>query len=251
MNRFLHQARTGGRMVSAELRRIRAVLESGERIFAQRVAWELGEFWAGHMSARWDTARTLVEEDIRHRAASMAQRGLSATLNSLHPAITYRSGVLRIEDEYTFDVRESRGIVLHPSPMAPTWRLSVDPWGEDEIQLSYPVARGLPKWPEGEPRAVPEPWGEVIGQARLLLLSDLGSSRTTTELAERHHLSASTVSYHLLRLHRVGLLNRTREGNKVYYQRTPEADRFVARRARKSRQQRPGTAADVDTAAHA
>ncbi|GHD98281.1 hypothetical protein GCM10010339_04830 [Streptomyces alanosinicus] len=67
----------------------------------------------------------------------------------------------------------------------------------------------------------------MIGQARFLLLSDLGSPCTTTELARRHHMSASTVSYHLLRLHRVGLLHRTREGSKVYYQRTEQADRLV------------------------
>ncbi|MET8243199.1 helix-turn-helix domain-containing protein [Streptomyces sp. NPDC005202] len=69
----------------------------------------------------------------------------------------------------------------------------------------------------------------MIGQARLVLLTDLGSPRTTTELAERQHMSASTVSYHLLRLHRVGLLNRMREGSRVYYQRTSEADRLVTR----------------------
>lgn len=43
-------------------------------------------------------------------------------------------------------------------------------------------------------------------------------------------MSASTVSYHLLRPHRVGLLNRKPRGQRVYYRRTSEADRLVARR---------------------
>jgi DNA-binding transcriptional ArsR family regulator len=74
-----------------------------------------------------------------------------------------------------------------------------------------------------------DPLGEVIGQARLMLLRDLGRPRTTSELAERHRMSASTVSYHLLRLHRVGLLGRSREGSRVYYRRTPEAEGMLAR----------------------
>ncbi|WP_443059724.1 helix-turn-helix domain-containing protein [Streptomyces sp. NBC_00443] len=163
----------------------------------------------------------------------MAERGLAATLNSLHPGVSYESGTLHIQDASVRNVIETRRIVLHPSPLVSTWQLRHDPWGEDGTHLSYPVRPG----PKGELRsddpAEADSLGQVIGQARLLLLADLGSSRTTTELAERHHMSASTVSYHLTRMYRVGLLNRTREGSRVYYQRTPEADRLVTRRARR------------------
>lgn len=232
MNRFLRTARSGDRADHGELRRITTALEGGERAFARRMADELGHFWASCVSTRWNAMRPLMEGDIRHRAASMAERGLASTLSSLHPVFSYESGTLLIQDAAVRNVIETRRIVLHPSPLVRTWQLRHDPWGEDGTHLSYPVRPG----PKGELPADDtngaDSLGKVIGQARLLLLADLGSSRTTTELAERHHMSASTVSYHLTRMYRVGLLNRTREGNRVYYQRTPEADRLVSRRAR-------------------
>ena len=230
MGRFLRRARTDQRSASVEFRRILAFLESGEESFAQRIAWEMGHFWSAFMSARWNAICSQMEGDIRHRAASMARRGLSATLNSLHPAFSYDSGALHIQDDRTWSLFECTRIVLHPSALVTTWMLRHDPWGESGTHLAYPVGTGA-KVDHGVERSmVVDPLGQVIGEARQLLLADLGSSRTTTELAERHHMSASTVSYHLLRLHRVGLLNRTREGSRVYYQRTPEADRLVASR---------------------
>ncbi|CAM5526443.1 hypothetical protein SALBM311S_07177 [Streptomyces alboniger] len=163
----------------------------------------------------------------------MAQRGLRVTLNSLHPSFSYDSGALNIQDDRSWNLVESRRIVLHPSPLVTTWMLRDDPWGESGTHLAYPVGNTVQQAaPPAEGSMVTDPLGQVIGEARQLLLADLGSPRTTTQLAERHHMSASTVSYHLLRLHRVGLLNRTREGSRVYYQRTPEADRLVARHDR-------------------
>ncbi|MFI6372221.1 ArsR family transcriptional regulator [Streptomyces sp. NPDC050546] len=235
MDRFLKRGQYGRpSRASADTRTITAALEAGERSFVERVASELAQYWLAFLADRWDVTQSRIEADIRHRAASMARRGLSATLNSLHPAVSYDSGALHIRDERSWKVCESTRIVLHPSPLVSTWLLRDDPWGEDGTHLAYPIGpngaeSGLPV---EEPAA--DALGKVIGEARLLLLSDLGSARTTTELAERHRMSASTVSYHLLRLHRVGLLNRTREGSRVYYQRTPEADRLVARRDRRT-----------------
>ncbi|MCZ4509099.1 ArsR family transcriptional regulator [Streptomyces sp. ActVer] len=229
VGRFLRRARTDQRSASVDFRRILSFLESGEESFAERVAWEMGHFWSAFMSARWNAICYQMEGDIRHRAASMARRGLSATLNSLHPAFSYDSGALHIQHDRTWSLFECRRIVLHPSALVTTWMLRHDPWGESGTHLAYPVGTGA-KVDHGVEQSMVDPLGQVIGEARKLLLADLGSSRTTTELAERHHMSASTVSYHLLRLHRVGLLNRTREGSRVYYQRTPEADRLVARR---------------------
>lgn len=229
LERFLSMAQEGRDSVSQDSRRIMTFLAAGERAFARRAAWELGQFWSQSMAAGWNAVRSQMEGDIRHRAASMAGRGLSATLNSLHPAFSYDSGVLSIRDERTWSLIETRRIVLHPSPLVTTWMLQDDPWGENGLHLAYPIGAGEQSDPPAERFARKDRLGQVIGEARQLLLADLGNSRTTTELAERHHMSASTVSYHLLRLHRVGLLNRTREGSRVYYQRTPEADRLVAR----------------------
>ncbi|MFJ8631057.1 winged helix-turn-helix domain-containing protein [Streptomyces sp. NPDC093568] len=228
MGAFVETLRAAGRSQSADARRITDALEAGERAFAQRIAREMSRFWSAHMASRWNAMRSLMEEDILRRAARTAEHGLAATISSLHSAFSCDSGALRIHNAREWSVFEYKRLVLHPSPMAGTWLLHHDPWGEAGTHLTYPVRSGAEGDPPAENPAATDSLGLVIGQARLVLLSDLGSPRITTELAERHHMSASTVSYHLIRLHRVGLLNRTRDGNRVFYQRTPEADRLVA-----------------------
>ncbi|MEU9155647.1 helix-turn-helix domain-containing protein [Streptomyces sp. NPDC048417] len=232
MGRFLKSARADGRSESPGLRKVLTELERGERSFAQRIALELGHFWREYLALRWCAVQSLIEGDIHYRAAAMARRGLGAALGSLHPALSYRSGALRIQDERTWTVSDAKEVVLHPSPLAKTWMLRDDPWGDNGIHLAYPVRPGPTDDAAAAGQARANPLGRVIGQARLALLADLGRPRTTTELAGRLHMSASTVSYHLVRLHRVGLLNRTREGSRVYYRRTSEADRLVASRGR-------------------
>ncbi|MFB7495343.1 winged helix-turn-helix domain-containing protein [Streptomyces sp. NPDC056161] len=239
MGRFLESVRAVRGPEPAELRKITTALEAGERAFAQRIARELGRFWSASVSARWNSVRQAAEGDIRHRAAAIAEHGLAATLNSLHPALTYDSGTLRIQDPRTLQVRETSRITLCPAPLATTWLLRTDPWGEDGTHLTYPVSSGRSGIRPAADPAVSDSLGQVIGQARFLLLSDLDRPRITIELAERHHMTASTVSYHLTRLHRVGLLNRIREGNRVYYQRTSEGDRLVVRQGRARAAQRP------------
>ncbi|MGP4002682.1 ArsR/SmtB family transcription factor [Streptomyces sp. 8N706] len=100
----------------------------------------------------------------------------------------------------------------------------VDPRGEGSAYLIYPLQPHTPVRPD------PGAWhslGKVIGHSRCALLADLGIPRTTTQLAAQHHLSQSTVSYHLAQLHRAGQVTRTRAGNRVYYERRAESEALV------------------------
>ncbi|MFJ8390403.1 ArsR/SmtB family transcription factor [Streptomyces sp. NPDC094438] len=63
----------------------------------------------------------------------------------------------------------------------------------------------------------------MLGHTRLELLQGLGRPRTTTEFASLHHLTPATISYHLTRLHRAGLLTRRRDRHRVFYQRSIKA----------------------------
>lgn len=58
--------------------------------------------------------------------------------------------------------------------------------------------------------------GSVLGHSRSTLLAGLDLPRTTSQLANRHHLSPSTISYHLSHPLRAGLVTRAREGSRVY-----------------------------------
>ncbi|MFI9236991.1 ArsR/SmtB family transcription factor [Streptomyces sp. NPDC053079] len=238
----LHQvASTPAHVVARQLRRLidsrggedgSAVcryLELGEREFAQRIAGEMEAFWKLGIGPRWASIVARAEDDIERRAAVIVRHGLSAVLGALHPGIAYRDGVLTLERVPAVAGTPAVGpLTLFPSPVATGWLVNVDPWGERGPYLVYPVRR--PGRAPASPPPPPPALANVIGHSRLALLADLGAAaRTTTELAELHCLSASTVSYHLGQLHRSGLVSRARSGKRVYYRRTAKANLLLER----------------------
>jgi DNA-binding transcriptional ArsR family regulator len=100
----------------------------------------------------------------------------------------------------------------------------LDPLLGHDTMLCYPVPRpaAVRRTPPGD-----RPLADVLGGTRYALLLSLSRPLTTGDLAARHHLDPSTVSYHLTRLHRAGLLARTRHGHRVYYRRTQHAERLI------------------------
>ncbi|MGW7364901.1 ArsR/SmtB family transcription factor [Streptomyces sp. NPDC054841] len=221
---------------------LREFVDLGERAFAQRAACELEQFWKARLAPVWSSLLARAEADIEHRTRAIARVGLNNALNSLHPMITYCDGTLSLAGECEADLShqgEEAGLSLFPSALTARWLLCIDPWNERGARLIYPAAPlgsrpGGPGWP-GVPGGPGAPGGDragqpleaVIGHSRLALLNCLSEPRTTTDLAERHYMSPSTVSYHLSRLHRVGLVTRTREGNRVYYQRASKAQQLL------------------------
>ncbi len=205
---------------SAALRILRDAVDRGERDFADQLACEMDAFWDGHLARQWSAVAAHAEEDITSRTRLLADYGMGSALESLHEAFCYGDGSLRLLDRLTAEVPGGTPLVLFPSPLAHNWLLSVDPRGERPVYLIYPTrpqaASARPN-PEAE-----QAMSEVIGPTRCALLADLDVPRTTTQLAALQHLSPSTVSYHLARLHRAGLVTRARIRNCVYYQRSHE-----------------------------
>lgn len=200
-------------------------LQLGERLFAQRIAEEIEVLWKNEIAPAWTSIRSRIEGDIENRAHVIAREGLGVSLSSLHPTVSYRGDKLRLADPpdplsgASFD----GPITFHPSPLVDRWLISVDPGKGRVIYLVYPL-RSLPRRSETR---YPDALAKVIGHSRLTLLADLQAPRTTTELADRHWLSTSTISYHLGQLFRGGLIRRVRSGNKVYYQQTPVGGRLI------------------------
>ncbi|MFE6225981.1 MarR family transcriptional regulator [Streptomyces sp. NPDC057854] len=210
---------------------LRRYVERGEREFSERIAREMHAFWESCLAPAWPALRSRAEADVEARARLAATSGLGTALSSLHPAVTYRTGRLLVAADRRLDVRDAGSLLLFPSPLATSWLLSVDPWRERGVFLIYPAAVRPPaRRPSGECGA-DEALGRLVGRARLPLLMDLATPRTTTELAARHHMAASTVSYHLTRLHRAGLVTRTREAHRVYYERSARASALLDDRA--------------------
>jgi DNA-binding transcriptional ArsR family regulator len=122
---------------------------------------------------------------------------------------------------HSAEVSAGENLVLFPSPWAHSWLLSADPQGRRPVYLIYPTSPSVASAPSGKADRARK---TSVRPTRDVLLAGLDVPRTTTQLAASHHLSPSTVSYHLALLHRAGLITRVRERNSVYYQRIESPD---------------------------
>ncbi|GFE26752.1 ArsR family transcriptional regulator [Streptomyces nigrescens] len=229
MNRMFRTSSLRGQASTRARPGVRDFLERGERAFAQKAADELESFWRQSLAPLWPSVAAGIEADIEHRAGLIARSGLSAVLNSLHRDVAYGCGALHLESEHRIEVPGTTDLTLFPSPVAHSWLVSVDPWQERGIYLIYPTRR--PHGPDRTAGGTGPLLGSVLGHSRSTLLAGLDLPRTTSQLADRHHLSPSTVSYHLSHLLRAGLVTRAREGSRVYYRRTVNAERMCGGRS--------------------
>lgn len=206
-----------------------AAVRGDDRI-TQRFVEATERFFRLCLEPHWPVIEEQAEEDILCRTGVIAKRGLAHCLASLHPSVSYRDGTLCVANDTELNSAYDREIALVPSTLATRCFLALDHRAGYRLCLVYPALRpagrggGRPRTPQ----RAGEVLSEVLGHTRLMLLSSLDRPTTTTRLAAVHHLSPSTVSYHLTRLYRAGLLTRLRDGSSVRYQRTGEADRLLA-----------------------
>ncbi|THA48338.1 helix-turn-helix transcriptional regulator [Streptomyces sp. A1136] len=213
--------RLAGRVVPVVLR---DALERGERDFAERMAAELHRLWDAALAPQWAVLRTRMEDDITHRAQTIARHGLSGMLATLHPRMLWNDDQLTLVSRFQGRISGSTGLVLTPSVFTTDLRMVIDSIPGPAVRqpmFAYPCRPG----PETRPGPTVH---ALLGATRARLLSDLHTARTTAELSERHFLATSTVSYHLGILHRTGLITRTRSGQHVRYQQTPRATDLLA-----------------------
>ncbi len=153
----------------------------------------------------WADVQALVAAELRDRSTAVAEHGLGAVLNALHPAVAWTG--TRLEVDLPGRPLAPADLVLAPSLLARP-RVSRHP---GTAVLSFPLRLGALAR-----RAGPDV-GSLVGQSRAGLLRDLLLPRATAELSHRHRLSAATVSYHLGVLLRAGLVTRRRDGHFVRY----------------------------------
>ncbi|WP_326951102.1 helix-turn-helix domain-containing protein [Amycolatopsis sp. NBC_01307] len=195
---------------------IRRIAESGR--MQHRLAAGLARFWRDALSEGWPELRSIIDQDIAHRAQTLVGHGVGRVLGTLHPDIGWTG------DAITFDARwegeidvAGRDLVLAPSVLGwPGAVIQVDVPGQ--VVLYYPAHR-VGAGRDRKPATI----ARVVGVARAALLADLETARSTAELATQIGYTPGTVSYHLSALHRAGLVSKVRDGRFVLYQRTSEA----------------------------
>lgn len=202
-------------------RRIRRLAEAGQ--LQRRLAAGVAHFWKEALDDDWQSLQAVLDSDITERAKVIAAHGSGPLLDALHPMAAWTGSHVTIEWSYDIAVDlTGQGFVLAPTVLSwPNLVWQVD----DRAQaiLYYPANRiGNSTIHRG-----PDDLTEIVGAARTALLIDLDGPHSTTELAIRHGLSASTVSYHLGALHRAKLVAKHRVGRRVLYQRTERANALI------------------------
>lgn len=194
----------------------------GERAVAELAAEQLRRSWQVTLADSWPALRRVLDEDVRHRAAHAARAGFAEILTGLHPTLRWDGTRLTKQAAYDLELDPVPGLVLTPSVFLP-WP-AVWNGTPGDVLLGYP-ARG-----RGAVWSAPSPvlGAPALGPRRVALLADLGTPRSTSELATRHHLSPATVSYHLNRLGADGLVTRRKDGHSVLYTATDGAKALLS-----------------------
>jgi DNA-binding transcriptional ArsR family regulator len=172
--------------------------------------------WQALIEPWWPRLRDILDADLTVRARQLAHAGLAATLNDLHPKITYHDSRLSFAGTSREELQVTgTGIVLISSVFGwPEAGIGFDP-----PSITYP-ARGIAAFWQ-PPSRNPSDLAHLIGVTRALLLGALTEPATTTGLAARCGLALSTVSEHLSLLRANGLITTTRTGRYLHHQRTP------------------------------
>lgn len=183
---------------------------------------QLEAYWRLAVAPYWERMRAILEGDVVHRARQLADRGPQTMLGDLHPAISWKAGELRVDlttADREFAV-EGRELVLVPSLFAwpDVYAKANEAWAP---VLRYPC-RGVGRLWETRPSQTN--LSAALGRTRALLLDELESPATTTQLAYRTGLAQAGVSVHLSRLAEAGLVSRHRSGRAVLYARTDRGE---------------------------
>lgn len=191
---------------------------SGAEAVPARVAAELRHCWQAALSDWWPEVRRTLDEDVRHRATEASRRGFATIVPSLHHRLGWTGQRVELDLPYDVALDAEGGLVMTPSIFLP--RPAVWLGRQAEVMIGYPARGRAALWADP-----PTPNGEqvLLGRTRARLLADLATPRSTTELSTRHGVSPATVSYHLTRLHRAGLVQRRQAGHSVLYERTNRA----------------------------
>jgi DNA-binding transcriptional ArsR family regulator len=182
----------------------------------ERLAGLLVRYHDHVLAPQWPQLHTLLEADVFKRARTLAFEGPESLFGGLHRSVGYRSGVIELFKPFEREVDPGgRGVLLIPVAFAwPDIYAIIDaPWQPTLVYSPRGVAR---LWESGRP-GTDEALRAALGAGRASVLKGLVVPSTTTQLARSLAASPGTVSQHLARLRRAGLVEPHRRGRRVYY----------------------------------
>ncbi|MGW2300482.1 DUF5937 family protein [Streptomyces sp. NPDC001809] len=193
----------------------------------RKVVDEIEAYWELALAPYWARIQHVLEADVFHRARQVAEHGSARVLSELHETVRWDDGTLRLVRRHCALSREQAGSGLLLVPSVFAWpRVLTRAVYPDPPQLAYP-ARGFGAVWQPRTSAATEAVAAVLGRSRTLLLTELDTPASTTQLAAHCGLSAAGVSQHLIALRNAGLVTAHRSGRSVLYARTAVADQLL------------------------
>ena len=194
--------------------------------YLDRTAEAMQGWWAAVLEPLWDRIDAVARADIAHHQATLASRGLAATLPELNRGLGLRGTQLRVDLHEDLTITScGEGIWFVPSVFRWPW-VALDTRETVPPVVSY-GARGAGRIWQQPGRGAPAGLPDLLGRSRALILEVLDVPSSTTALAQSLGLSLSTVSEHLSVLAAAGLLESRRDGQRVLYWRTMVGDLLV------------------------
>ncbi|MFD7960823.1 DUF5937 family protein [Streptomyces zaomyceticus] len=203
------------------------LLRDDPPVALRKVVDEIETYWELALAPYWARIQQVLEADVFHRARQVAEHGSARVLSELHETVRWDDGTLRLVRRHCALRRDQAGSGLLLVPSVFAWpRVLTRSVHPDPPQLAYP-ARGFGTVWEPRTADASEAVAAVLGRSRTLLLTELDTPASTTQLAAHCGLSAAGVSQHLIALRNAGLVTAHRSGRSVLYARTAVADQLL------------------------
>jgi DNA-binding transcriptional ArsR family regulator len=231
--------RTPPAVVSRELRRMHPrddrcvgaamLARSGGRadVVLGSLAAEIEQVWTTVVRPWWARIDAILEADILTRGRRLAGGGLTGLFSDLRVVLVDARRCTVRSSRQRRRVTIERELLLVPTVLGSPEVFTVldSPWPSS---VYYPARGAGAIWEL--PRETPGWLATLAGRPRTRVLMSLIEPATTTVLARRLGLAPASVSQHLQRLHRAGLLYRARIGAQVSYRLTPLGRRLLSLR---------------------
>ncbi|MBO2464542.1 ArsR/SmtB family transcription factor [Actinomadura violacea] len=201
---------------------VRDVLDAPDVV--RRLSDALEAAWGTLVEPDWPVLRSILEQDIVHRAGRLAAYGWAEALDGLSRQVRWRGGAIEVDipDEGAYRL-DGAGLMFVPTVFSELGVALERAW---PYTLMY-RARGVAALWEGREPREDDALARLLGRTRADLLRALAEPATTTWLGARLRLSLGGVGDHLAVLRASGLVTRERSGRSVLYRRTAVGDVLV------------------------
>lgn len=188
----------------------------------ERTASALCDAWEHFVAPDWSRRRGILDREIAHRSALVATQGWAAALEGMTRHLRWLDpDLLVISPRQRESLTLDSHLAFIPTTQSAGWWTCDGPVG---LGLVY-AARGTGV---GQRRPPDQALARLVGHGRALVLRELDTPATPSQLAAALSLSLGTVGGHLRVLLDAGLVDRARRSRAVYYTRTEVGDALVA-----------------------